>query len=251
MQKDDSNYKMLVAYDGTDYGGWQIQPNAKTIQEVLQNAVQTITRHPVTVIGSGRTDAGVHATGQTANFTTPGELDLYRFLGSLNALLPHSIRILHIEKTESEFHSQYCAKGKIYHYHLWLDRVQDPFKRLYSYHVREKIDKGFLLEAARKFVGTHDFSAFANEAHRGVAAYDAIRTIVRVDVVPQEGGVRIEYEADGFLYKMVRNITGTLLEVAAGKRSLDDIERIFDTKDRREAGKTAPPHGLFLVKVLY
>jgi tRNA pseudouridine38-40 synthase len=141
--------------------------------------------------------------------------------------------------------------GKIYHYHLHLDRILDPFHRLYSLHVFEKISIDKLYEGALSFIGTHDFTSFANEAHRGVASHDPIRTMKRLDIVPQEGGVRLEFEADGFLYKMVRNIVGLLLEVAARKRPVEDIPQIFEAKSRPQAGKAVPPHGLFLVKVLY
>lgn len=245
------NYKMTIAYDGTKYHGWQIQPNGVSIQEVLQNTLKIFLREEVLLIGSGRTDAGVHALGQVAHFKLSQEADLYRFLGSANGLLPHDIRIKDITAVSPIFHAQYSATGKTYHYHLYLDPIQDPFRRLYSLHVHEKIDLKILQQAMSCFIGTHDFTSFANSAHEGTAAHDAVRTIKRFDIVPEEGGLRLEIEADGFLYKMVRNIVGTLLEVAANKRSVNDILKILETKDRRLAGKAAPPHGLFLVKVDY
>lgn len=246
-----NNYKIIVAYEGTHYNGWQVQHNGLSIQACLQTAIQTITRSPVCVIGSGRTDAGVHAIGQVAHFHSPLQLNLYRFLGSLNGLLPRDIRVKQIEPVPMTFHAQYSALRKIYHYHLFLERTQDPFKRLYSYHVLEKINVDLLIHVAELFLGTHDFTSFANEAHRGTAATDPVRTMIRLDIIPEEGGVRLEFEADGFLYKMVRNIVGTALEVASGKKDLGDIPQIFDAKDRRKAGKAVPPHGLFLVDVLY
>jgi tRNA pseudouridine38-40 synthase len=245
------NYKLTIAYDGTVYCGWQVQPNGIAIQEVLQKHISTILRAEVALIGSGRTDAGVHALGQVAHFHFPQPIDLYRFHGSLNGLLPADIRVKSIDAAAPDFHARYSAIGKTYHYHLHLDRVQNPFLRLYSLHVREKISLPLLKEAAKHFVGTHDFTSFANEAHTGCAAHDAVRTMRRLDIVDEEGGVRLEFEADGFLYKMVRTIVGTLLEIAAGKHSIEDILEIFASKDRRRAGKAVAPHGLFLVKVDY
>lgn len=245
------SYKMTIAYDGTRYSGWQIQPNGLTIQEILQQACKIILKEEIPVIGSGRTDAGVHALAQVAHFTFHLPLNIYRLLGSINGLIPPDIRVKKIETAPSNFHAQYSAKGKIYHYHLCIDKVQDPFRRLYSLHVREKINLDLLKEAAQLFVGTHDFISFANEAHSGTASYDSVRTIKRLDVVQEESGVRLEFEADGFLYKMVRNITGTLLDVARGKINLDVIPRIFKAKDRTLARQAAPPHGLFLVHVYY
>lgn len=244
-------YRLVIAYDGTHYAGWQIQPHSLSIQEKIQQTLEIFLRQPVKLIGSGRTDTGVHALGQVAHFEFPEKIDLYRFMGSANGLLPPDIRIKSIETAEPDFHAQYSALGKIYHYHLWLDRVQDPFQRLYSYHVNEKINIDLLQEAAKKFLGTHDFTAFANSAHHGSAAHDPIRTIIRLDVVPENGGVRLEFEADGFLYKMVRNITGTLIDVARGFRPMEDISEIFASRDRRMGSNAVPPQGLFLVKVIY
>lgn len=245
------NYKMLIAYDGTQYGGWQVQPNATSIQELIAGAIKTILQHPVTLIGSGRTDAGVHALEQVAHFKCDKDLDLFRFHGSLNGILPRDIRILDVKQAPLDFHSQRSATSKIYCYHLCLDRVQDPFNRLYSVHVRESLDIDLLKKAATHFVGTLNFTSFSNESDEGCAARDPVRTIFRLDIVPEKGGLRIEIEADGFLYKMVRNIVGTLLEVAKSKRDITDIPRIFAACDRRQAGQAAPAHGLFLAKVKY
>lgn len=245
------NYKLTIAYDGTAYCGWQIQPNGRTIQEILQDKLAIILRQEVVVIGSGRTDSGVHAQGQVAHFHFPSAIEIFRVHGSLNSLLPSDIRVYDFVEVPPDFHAQYSAIGKTYHYHLHLDPVQDPFRRLYSLHIREKIDLSLLQQGAKLFAGTHDFTSFANEAHSGCAAHDAVRTIHRLDIIEQSGGVRLEFEGDGFLYKMVRNITGTLLEVASHKRPLEDIQKILAAKDRRLAGKAAPPHALFLMHVKY
>jgi tRNA pseudouridine38-40 synthase len=244
-------YKLLISYDGTNYAGWQIQPNACSIQEVLQEKIQVILQEDVKIIGSGRTDTGVHALGQVAHFQSKHDLNLYRFQGSLNGLLPQDIRIREVETAPEDFQAQYSVKGKIYHYHLCLDQIQSPFKRLYSLHVLEKINLDLIYKAVPYFIGTHDFTSFTNQAHRGSAANDPVRTITRLDIVPEEGGIRLEFEGNGFLYKMVRNIVGTLLEIAEGKREVTDLPKIFEAKDRRLAGKAAPPQGLFLVKVIY
>lgn len=248
---DQFNYKIIISYDGTHYSGWQIQPNGISIQQKVNEALTIILRHPAYCMGSGRTDAGVHAIGQTAHFTSSEKIDFRRFLNSLNGLLPSDIRIKSIESVPLDFHARYTAKGKTYHYHLHTDPILNPFKKLYSLHVFEKFDLESFKLAANKFLGTHDFTAFANESHSGVAAHDPIRTIKRLDIIEVEGGFRLEIEADGFLYKMVRNITGTLLDVAKGKLSPDSIVQILASKDRKKAGKAAPAHGLFLYKVDY
>ncbi|WP_068468946.1 tRNA pseudouridine(38-40) synthase TruA [Candidatus Protochlamydia phocaeensis] len=245
-------YKLTIAYDGTHYSGWQIQPNAPSIQQHLQETLCTLLREEkVVVTGSGRTDAGVHAIAQIAHFKSEKRLDLNRLQFALNGMLPHDIRIKQAEMAALHFHAQYSAIGKEYHYFLHLDRVMDPFRRLYCWHVHSKIDSDLLKEAAARFVGTHDFTSFANEAHTGTAAHDPVRTLYRLDIKPVEGGLRMEFEGNGFLYKMVRNIVGTLEEVASHKRPLEDIEAIFAAKDRRKAGKAAPPQGLFLARVDY
>ncbi len=245
------NYKLTLAYDGTSFSGWQIQPNGFTIQECLQKAIQIILRHPVSLIGSGRTDAGVHAKGQVANFTSPHLIDCHRFLASINGLIPSTIRILAIEPVKAKFHAQHSAISKIYHYYLSLERFQNPFKRAYSYHILQKIDLTQLKLAAKQFIGKRDFTSFANESHTGSAFKDPIRTLKRLDVMIEKEDICLQFEADGFLYKMVRNITGTLLEVAKGKRNIEEIATIFKAKDRRQAGQAAPPHGLFLMQVHY
>lgn len=245
------NYRLLISYDGTLYSGWQIQPNATSIQELVQQAVRTITRRDVTVIGSGRTDAGVHAIGQVAHFKCDLALELYRFWGSLNGILPPDIRILQVEEAPLDFHAQRSATRKTYRYHICLNHVQSPFQRLYSLHMRDPLDLQLLAEAIACFKGTHDFTAFANEAHKGAAAGNPVRTLYRAEAIPEECGVRLEFEGDGFLYKMVRNMVGTILDVARGKRPLDDIAQLFAHRDRRATAAAAPPHGLFLVKVEY
>lgn len=246
-----NSYKLIIAYDGTNYGGWQIQPNTVSIQELLQKAIHTYTKEQVSVIGSGRTDAGVHALGQVAHFRCEAEFDPGKLLNALNGILPVDIRIISVESVERTFHAQRSAKGKIYHYHLTFTPFVMPKERLYTAHVRRPIDLSLLRQAAAKFVGTHDFTSFANKASEGAAAKNAVRTITRLDVIETEHGVRLEFEGTGFLYKMVRNIVGMLLAVASGKRKLEEIEPLFAAKDRRLSPLAAAPQGLFLVRVFY
>lgn len=246
-----NKYKMTIAYDGTHYGGWQVQPNATSIQALIEQALGVVLRLPIPIIGSGRTDAGVHALGQIAHFMTDKPIDISKVIASLNGMLSDEIRILEIIEVPLNFHARYSAISKIYHYRLHLKKVPDPFNNHYAYHVPHPVDLDLLKETASQFIGTHDFTSFANESNRGTAAKDAIRTLHRIDIVEELGGVRLEFEGDGFLYKMVRNIVGTLLDICAGKIDKEQIPKIFNKKDRRLAGRAAPPHGLCLVAVKY
>lgn len=245
-----TRYKLTIAYDGTRYCGWQVQKNGISIQSLIQEALQITLRHPVSLSGSGRTDAGVHAKGQVAHFDSDSPIS-NRTLLSLNAILPPDIKIFRIEEASSNFHARYSAVSKIYHYHLHLDKIADPFVRLYRYHVLGSCDLTLMERAIDHFLGTRDFTSFANEKDRGTASVDPIRTLSRIDLVQQKGGIRLEFEADGFLYKMVRNITGALISIGKGKTPLEEISEIFLSKDRRRAPMAAPPQGLFLIQVNY
>jgi tRNA pseudouridine38-40 synthase len=242
---------MTISYDGTHYNGWQIQPNGIAVQEIIQNVMDVILKEKVVIRGSGRTDTGVHAKGQVAHFKYCCDLDPHRFLFSMNSLLPSDIRILTIEKTTPEFHAQHSAKGKIYHYHIHLNAVFSPFKYKHAWHIHHKLNLIEIEKAAKNFLGTHDFTSFANEAHLGACAKDPVRTLKRLDIVHEDGGIRLEFEGDGFLYKMVRNITGFLVDVGRGRRAAKDVETLFKAKNRQLASKAAPACGLFLVQVHY
>lgn len=244
-------YKLLLAYDGTSYGGWQSQHNAPSIQGQLKKALETLLRTAVHPVASGRTDSGVHALGQVAHIDCPEILDKGKTLYSLNALLSPDIRVLALEKVPPHFHARYSAMSKVYHYHIYLGKILDPLRRRYLTHISYKIDLNLLTKASHHFLGTHDFTSFANEAHRGSASHDPVRTLQRLDIVRTGEEMRLEFEGDGFLYKMVRNIVGTLLDVASFKIPLEDIPAIFAAKDRRKAGRCAPPEGLFLMEVRY
>jgi len=244
-------HQLIIAYDGTSFGGWQTQKNSVAIQALIEKALATVLREPVSLFGSGRTDAGVHALGQSAHFDTTASFELKRLLLSLNALLPPEIRLLDVQVVPEHFHARYDAIGKIYHYRIHLHDTPDPFKRLYSYKLPYPIDLNLLHQGTAFFLGTRDFTSFANEAHEGSASKNAVRTLKRLDLIEEQGGIRLEFEGDGFLYKMVRNITGTLLDIARGKYSIDSIPAMFAAKDRKQAGSTAPALGLCLMQVLY
>jgi len=245
------NYKLVIAYDGTHYGGWQIQPNKVTIQQVLEEKLQILLKNPVKISGSGRTDAGVHALNQVANFHSTEEIDAKQFLRSLNALLPKDIRVRLLEEVPLSFHSRFSASSKEYHYHLTLDSVVMPFDTPYRYQPRGLIDVEQMKKACSHFIGTHDFSSFANSVTEGSAKNNPVRSIEKMSVVEEDGGIRIECKANGFLYKMVRNIVGTLIECGRGKIPPEKIQRLLEVKDRKEAPSAAPPQGLFLVEVNY
>lgn len=264
-------YALTLSYDGTDYVGWQIQPHGTSIQGKVEEALRLLLRAETRIFGAGRTDAGTHALGQVAHFSTPespplfgkNQLDREKFLRHLNGLLPYTIRALKIIPVPDDFHAQYSAHRKTYHYHLWLDPVLPPFVRNYRHHVRTPLNLSLLEEALHYYVGTHDFTSFANvgsslprpslseEPHPEQGKRGAVRTLLRFDLVPQEGGVRLECEGEGFLYKMVRNCVGTAVEVALGKRKKEEIPLLLTQKRREAAGAAAPAKGLFLVSVSY
>lgn len=244
-------YKMKIAYDGTPFSGWQVQKNARSIQELIEKAVRIAVKEEVSVIGSGRTDAGVHAMAQVAHFNTLNPIKSENVCFSLNGMLPKEIRILSLEETYLGFHAQLSAKSKTYHYHVSLKKTLLPFKRFYSHHIPQTFDLNAVRQAIPFFLGTHDYTSFANEAHSGSAAKDPVRTLSRLDLIENDGELRLEFEADGFLYKMVRNIAGTLFEIGVGKKTAQQVPEILAAKDRRKAGQAAPAQGLFLVDVHY
>ena len=239
-------YRMNLSYDGTHYSGWAIQPNSTSIQQLIQEALQTILGRETPIIGSGRTDAGVHARLQVAHFSHPETLNLSSLRYSLNGILPRDIRIHEILPVDEDFHARFSVKKKTYHY--YLSTIQDPFNYRYSHYVYSPLDLDLLKKSLPLVVGTHDFSGFAS---RGCGAKNPVKTLYNLEILPQKGGFCLQFEGDGFLYKMVRNITGTLLEIATHKRPVEDLERILTSKDRAQAGQTAPAQALFLHHVEY
>jgi tRNA pseudouridine38-40 synthase len=245
-------YRLTISYDGTDYSGWQIQKGKRTIQALIENALKLILKEKTDVIAASRTDAGVHAIGQKAHFKTAKEFEIAKTFRSLNGILPKDIRITRLEKAPPSFHARYSAKSKRYSYFITFGHFQSPFDEKYSFHFLEKLDLGLLMESAKYFIGVHDFTSFANDHLEGCAATRPIKTLHRLDIKKiDENKIVFDFEGDGFLYKMVRNIVGTLLDISTGKISIDNLSEIFAAKDRRKAGRAAPAKGLFLVDVNY
>jgi tRNA pseudouridine38-40 synthase len=241
-----NKYKLTLAYDGSQYGGWQIQHNSLSIQSLVENALSTALRTKTSATASGRTDAGVHATGQIVHFTTTTPIDIVRLAHSLNGLLPRDIRVLDVTEVSLDFHARYSAISKEYHYHLSF--VKNPFKHLFAWRIHTPLDLIAMQAATHHFIGTHDFATFTNA---GGSQKETTRTLFRLTLEPEDEGVRLEFVGNGFLYKMVRNITGTLLAVGQKKLIPSDIPQLLHAQDRRKAPAAAPPHGLFLVKVCY
>ena len=243
------NIRLVVAYDGTRYHGWQRQKNGPTIQAVIEDRLQLMTRSPVTLLASGRTDAGVHALNQVCNFKTRSPIPIDAFERGLNALLPSDILVKDAADVSLEFHSRYGAKSKIYEYRILNRQDPDIFRRNALWHIRFPLHAGEMSRSLTLLEGTHDFSAFKSS---GSANVDPVRTILNVSVEEDEDGVlRVVIEGNGFLRHMVRNIVGTLVEVGSGRMEVKGFNAVLESRDRRLAGRKAPPQGLFLMAVKY
>jgi tRNA pseudouridine38-40 synthase len=255
------NIKLTLAYDGTDFRGWQIQPGQPTIQGALTDVVEKLTQRRLTIHAAGRTDAGVHATGQVAHFKTQSELSAGEFQRAFNALLPRSIRVVAAEEVGPDFHARWNALSKTYRYRIFRGRVVPPFVWRYVQHDPYPLDFAAMAEAARMFEGEHDFTSFA--ASSGSEEDDRERTVTRMIYRSEllcagngDPGVLSEewvYIVRGrsFLRYMVRKIVGTLVDVGRGKLNPADISRLFELRDRSKSGPTMPPHGLCLAEVEY
>jgi tRNA pseudouridine38-40 synthase len=243
------NLKMIAEYDGTAYHGWQRQRGHITIQQVLEESIGAITQEDIKVIGSGRTDAGVHAANQVANFMTGSHLGERNLLLGINSMLPQDIAVKELAETDLRFHARFDAKSKIYTYQIWNESMRSPLYRHYAWHVRNFLAANRMREAAGRFIGTHDFSSFC-AANCGF--HNHIRTVKRLDIDrDQRGMLTIDVEADGFLKYMVRNMVGMLVDVGMGKRDPNEVTSVIEAKDRRQAAVTAPARGLFLREVRY
>jgi tRNA pseudouridine38-40 synthase len=243
------NIKLVIEYDGTNYHGWQVQPHNLTIQEVIEKKIEIMTRQPVRLIASGRTDAGVHALGQVANFQTSSPIPVEGFLRGLNSLLPPDIVIKSAEEVELEFHAQYRVKRKTYRYLILNRSLPSAVCRNYSWHIPLPLEVAAMENAARILWGKKDFSSF-QAADPDLT--DPVREVFLAAWSKQkEDFLCFTIEADGFLKHMVRNMVGTLIEVGKSKISGEEFKRILEARDRRQAGITAPPQGLFLVEVKY
>ncbi|WP_129724337.1 tRNA pseudouridine(38-40) synthase TruA [Xylanivirga thermophila] len=242
------NIKLIVEYDGTNYGGWQRQKNAPSIQKIMEDGIYALTGEEVDIIASGRTDSGVHARGQVVNFKTSSTIPPERFSYALNAMLPSDIRIKGSMEVPESFHARYDAAGKHYSYSIISSQQGIAIGRQYYYHIRGSLDVSAMEEAAKHFVGTYDFSAFRAT---GGSVKTSIRTIYKSYIEWREPYIYYHVTGSGFLYNMVRIIVGTLIDVGRHKLRPDDIHSIIDSKDRNMAGPTAPPHGLCLEEVYY
>ncbi|MBI2190500.1 MAG: tRNA pseudouridine(38-40) synthase TruA [Planctomycetes bacterium] len=241
------NIRILIEYDGTAYSGWQVQPGCRTIQGLLAQALHAVTGENVTLVGSGRTDAGVHAEGQVAHFHTRTRIPAWQLVFALNSRLPPDIAVLQAEDVPLEFHAQFHVRSKSYRYLIWNSKVRPALHQHRWAWVRYPLDLGKMRDAASFFVGTHDFKSFASAS----AEKDTIRTVKRLDLDREGHLIRLEIEANGFLYNMVRAIAGTLIEVGRGHRSVEEVPDTLQARDRRRGGPTAPACGLYLVRVDY
>lgn len=259
------NLKLTLAYDGTNYSGWQIQPDRPTVQGRLQEAIFRLTGEQVSVNCAGRTDAGVHALGQVVNFRTEARLPEERWLLGLQHFLPDDIAVREITPVPADFHATISAKRKSYRYVIYTSRLRDVFTRKYAWRISHALDDAAISEAAAFLVGRHDFRCFETQ---GSPRVDTVRTLFDVcvsrcqpwsimspDVEPEGTSsgpfVVVEVTGDGFLYNMVRAIAGTLVEVGLGKRSPATVFSLIESCRRADAGQTAPPQGLYLVRVEY
>jgi tRNA pseudouridine38-40 synthase len=241
--------KLIVAYDGAPFAGWQSQSHRNTVQDHLERAFGRITGGAVRVHGAGRTDAGVHAFAQCAHVDVLKFLPADRWIKALNALLPPAIRVLRCRNVPKDFHARLSAKGKIYRYRIWTGPILPPFEYRRAWHVAQPLDLKVLKSAAKHFVGTHDFASFA--ANRGKPETSTIRTINSVRVRQKGPCVTIEFDGNGFLYKMVRLMVGALVRCALGKMRTEEIPSRLHSGKVGSARLTAPAEGLYLVRVRY
>ncbi|MCK5757647.1 MAG: tRNA pseudouridine(38-40) synthase TruA [Clostridiales bacterium] len=242
------NIKLIIEYDGGNYCGWQVQPNGMSVQQVIENAIFDLTSEKTRINGSGRTDSGVHAIGQTASFNTESTIPPEAFSKALNHHLPSDISIVSSCEVDKDFHARFSAIGKHYKYVILNRDTRSPLNENKAYRVGYKLDIKEMKIAALNFVGTHDFKGFMAA---GSKVSDTIRTITEISVVRLENSIEINVKGTGFLYNMVRIIAGTLLECGIGKLKAKDIPGIILTGTRDAAGPTLPAHGLYLIEVFY
>lgn len=240
--------KLIVAYDGSNYSGWQIQPNAVTIEEILNFHLTQLLREPIKVVGASRTDAGVHALGNVAVFDTSARMPAEKISFAMNTRLPADIRIQDSCEVPSDFHPRFQRTVKTYEYSILNRKFPDPTKRLYSLFYYHPLDVEKMQRAADYLVGEHDFKSLCTHKED---VESTVRTIYSADVEKNGEMITVRIRGSGFLYNMVRIITGTLLRVGTGYYAPEYMKELLETKDRQAAGETAPPQGLMLVKIEY
>ena len=242
------NIKLTVEYDGTNYHGWQSQINAVSIQDTLEHVLAKVTGHSVSIIGAGRTDAGVHALGQVANFLTTCSIPIEKIPYAFNAVLPRDIVIKNACVMHEDFHSRYLAKGKKYKYIINNSKFPSAIQRSQEYFCPYKLDYKLMYDTLKLFVGEHDFKGFAAS---GSTVRNTKRIVYTAEMKKEQDRIVIELSGNGFLYNMVRIIVGTLVDVGRGKIAISDVEGALVEGDRSRAGVTLPPQGLYLVEVYY
>lgn len=243
-----SRYLMKIKFDGTAYHGWQVQDNALTVQEEVQNALESFLKYRPNVTGCSRTDSGVHAKEYCFHFDCDLKIGEQSFVKAINTKLPQDIAAFDCEKVSDDFHSRYSVKSKKYEYYFFDGEERDPFYGKFSWLMKKRLDETKLDKAAKQFIGKYDYSGFCSS---GSSVEDTVRTVFDAGVCRKGNTVVFYVEADGFLYNMVRIMAGTLYYVSLGKIKEDEIEDIILSKNRNSAGITAPPQGLFLSKVNY
>ncbi len=251
------NLKLVLAFDGTAYSGWQRQTTGATVQETVEQAVAKMTLESVQLHGAGRTDAGVHALAMVANFATDSTIPPAGFLKGLNSILPNDIRVMAVEEMPADFHARISAKGKRYTYRFVVTSIMEPCQRLYATHIYPLLDIERMRSCLPLLLGEHDFSSFEASGSRdkNFSEGRGAKRIISEAELHLVGETRGMYEftlsGDGFLRHMVRNIMGTLFEIGKGRLTVDEFQEILDARDRTKAGATAPPQGLFLKEVFY
>lgn len=242
------NYKITLRYDGGRYEGWQRQQGRLTIQETVENCISDVCGETVKVTASGRTDAGVHAMEQTANFHVKGKQNPEEFCRRCNEILPEDIKILSMEEKKSEFHSRFDALEKTYCYTIDMREQPCVFTRRYAYWMPKQLNLQEMRKAAGCMMGEHDFRSFTSDKRK---QKDTVRKLTDIRMITDKGYLKIYFTGEGFLYHMVRILTGTLIEIGRGKRKAEEIPEIFQAKNRFQAGFMAPAHGLMLIQVRY
>jgi tRNA pseudouridine38-40 synthase len=244
-------FRATVAYDGTDFHGWQVQGERRTVQGVLQEALGRVLGAPVALMAAGRTDAGVHAEGQVVSFRAATGIPPEGILGSVNAILPEDVALLAVARVPASFHATFSARGKVYRYGILCSRARNPLLRRTRWRVPFPLDAGRMRRAARLLAGRHDFRSFRTNPGPAAAGGDTVRHLRRIEVVRRGDAVDLVLEGDGFLYNMVRAIAGTLVQVGRGAWPPARAGEALAARDRAAAGPTAPAHGLVLVSVSY
>ena len=242
------NLLLTISFDGTAYHGWQVQNNAITVQQTLQDALEHICSKRDNVVGCSRTDAGVHANMYCCNVRTESTIECRKLVGALNAILPKDIAATDCKEVDYDFHARYDCKSKEYIYKIWNSPNKNPFLYNHSLHYKYPLDAEFLDRQAKDFIGTHRFDSFCAA---GSSVEDTERTVMDASVEREGDTVIFRVEANGFLYNMVRIMVGTLIDISRGKIPTDSIESIINAKNRSAAGYTAPAHGLYLNKIHY